>query len=241
MTKVSGNDLILRAKQRAALESASEAFPDSECLQLANASISKWWDLVRLTTWGGQYSRKTQSITLDPNVPFYALADDFAALLSVDVFITTGESPVVASAKPYQEEQRNAFKFWPTIANQRAPVFYQLQTQYDANGNPVRGINFIPNPSPAGQVGVNYVRIAPSLVTGDDEIDTINGWEEWIVCDMAIKMLTKDGQWDAIREIRAQRAEEEDRIKQAAPAADTTMPEITHDVEGNGFPYPWGI
>lgn len=242
MPTVTAADLILGARQRANLEGALSFIPDSEALSYANKSIAKWYDLVRLTTWGGQYFRASTTINLVQGQSYYGPTDgfpaDFAHLISLDVFVTAGapNSSNVMCGIPYQEEQRNMFRWWPTVAGFMGPLYFQLQGRAG-----VMGINFIPVPSPVSQVTINYAPVAPVLLTTDDELVTINSWEEWIILDVAIKMLVKDAQWDAVNALRADKSEETARIKQAAPAANMTGPELVHDVEStNRSRFPWG-
>lgn len=235
---VAASAMILSARQRSNLQGATRFIPDAEALDYLNGSISHWYDMVRLTTWGGQFYRSQKTITLVQGKTFYGVSDgfpsDLASLLSVDGFVTSGSSPVTISIMRYQEEQRNTFKLWPSVSITQSPVYCQLQGD---------GIAFLPVPFAGSSVGINYVPTAPQLISTNDTLETWNGWHEWLILDVAIKMLTKDGQTDIIPALMAQRAEQEQRIKQAVPARDITGPEIVHDVEGYGGSSPgtrWG-
>lgn len=243
MPTVTAADLILEARRRANLEGALGFIPDSEALGYTNKSIAAWYDLVRLTTWGGQYFRKSVVLDLVQGQSYYGPDDgfpaDFAHLISLDVFVTAGapNASNVLNGVSYQEEQRNMFRWWPTVAGFMGPLYFQLQGREG-----VMGINFIPVPSPVSQVQINYAPNAPVLLTVDDELTTINSWEEWIILDVAIKMLRKDRDLEMAAALRSDQATETARIKQAAPAANMSAPETVHDIEGSNAMsrYPWG-
>src|SRR5262249_39960212 len=144
----------------------------------------------------------------------YALPADFLSLISVDVFITSG-SPVLA-AIAYQEEQRNLFRDYPVSFGWgfSHPVYYQLQGPK---------ISFIPIPLGTYNVALNYVPTAPLLSDPDDSIDSVNGWEEFIVIDAAIKCLIKAGEDDLIPTLERRLAAQRERIRAMAPRRDQHM------------------
>ena len=115
------------------------------------------------------------------------------------------------TAYPYQEEQRNAYRFFPLGWTYAQPLFYQLQ-----GGT----INFIPAPQSVTAVTLNYTPVAPQLAGDGSTIDDINGWAEWMVLDAAIKALTKDGQLDIIPLLQQERQMQRQRIEGAAATRD---------------------
>ena len=219
---VSLQTLQTRVLQRANLEGAFALISTTELNDMINASLARWYDIVRLTTFGGQMYRSQQSITILNNQSLYALATDFLALLSVDIFPAGLGANQAFMAQPYQEEQHNMFRnvgVWAV----GYPLLYQLQGT---------SINFIPTPLASTAVQVNYVPVAPVLVNITDTFDSVNAWDEWIVLDAAMKALTKDGQTDIVSLLRAERAEWEAAIRAAVPSRDQTGVERVHEVEG---------
>ncbi len=214
-----------RALQRSNLEGRRRFISQSELTGLVNGSVAKWVDEVRATTWNGSYKRSSDPITTANGVQTYDLADDFLTLISVDVSIAGG-APVI-TARPYQEEERNAFRSLPMSYGWGAdqPIFYQLQET---------SISFMPVPQGAYAVNVNYIPTAPVLALPDDEIDSINGWEEFIVLDVAIKCLMKSGGNDQIPILAQRLAEEGQRIRAMAPRRDQQAAERVHVVENAG-------
>ena len=214
--------LLARVRQRSNLEGTGVGgfLPDSELIDYVNASIASWYDLVRGSTWGGQYFRGTWNLTTAPNVSSYALPVNCASVISVDGQLAPSLTPI--SCLAYQEEQRNWFRLlqlYGWFVNQA--VWYQLQ-----GGN----INFAPVPQSAFAITINYVPTAPVLSQfQNDTLDSINGWDEWIVLDAAIKCLVKDGQLDIIQELKAERELERARIAAMAPQRDLNQSEGVHE------------
>jgi hypothetical protein len=219
------SDLQARVLQRANLEGAAGFIPPAELTDYINGSIADWSDEVRGTTWGGTYSRSSYAFTTASNTAAYPLPADFLSLLSVDINIAG--SPVI-SAIAYQEEQRNAFKNYPVFFGWgfSHPIYYQLQ-----GGN----ISFIPTPLGAYNVTLNYVPTAPVLTDPDDAIDSINGWEEFIVLDAAIKCLIKSGQPSLIPTLEDRLTKQRERIRAMAARRDQATAEHVHVVANAGF------
>jgi hypothetical protein len=215
--------LCERVLQRGNLEGASAFIKPFELVDLVNGSIAEWVDEVRGTTWNGTYSRSSQRIATTNGTQRYALAGDFLSLLSVDISIAGG-APVI-SARAYQEEQRNAFR--STILGAWGlsnPIYYQVQGT---------DISFIPVPQGAYAVTINYVPTSPVLADPSDTIDSINGWEEFIVLDAAIKCLIKAGEAETVPILSQRLEQQRQRIRAMAPRRDHQFAERVHVVENS--------
>jgi hypothetical protein len=218
-----------RVLQRSNLEGASAFIKPYELTDLINGSLAEWVDEVRATTWNGTYTRALHAITTSSGVASYPLPGDFLTLLSVDIAIGGG---IVSSAHPYQEEQRNAFRNMPLAAGWgfSAPIYYQIQGT---------DISFIPAPQGAYSVTVNYVPTAPVLSDPNDTIDSINGWEEFIVLDAAIKCLLKAGEAETIPSLTQRLEQQRHRIRSMAPRRDQYGAERVHVIENAGSDWDW--
>ena len=226
MYQVTVRTIRTRARQKANLEGASQFITDPEWVDMISVSYAEFYDLVRETSFGGQYYRKAYALPggTAANVSLYALPLDFVDLISVDLFLmTTGTQAI--NVWPYQEEERNRYRWLPYGNVGVAPFKYQLQGP---------NISFIPTPQGSTPVTLNYVPIAATLTSDDDAIDSINGWEEWIVLDVAIKALVKDGQMDMIGALEQQKANQAARIASMAPRRDQYANETVHDVVSYG-------
>lgn len=215
-----------RTLQRANLEGADDFITPQELTDLINGSIALWVDEVRGTTWNGTYNRSSYTFSTTNNTQTYDLPSDFLSLISVDVYITPG-SPVV-TAVAYQEEQRNLFKNNPVMFGWgfAHPVYYQLQG---------KKISFIPIPLGSYQVQLNYVPTAPTLSAPKDSIDSINGWDEFIVLDAAIKCLIKDGDMEMVPILEQRLAQQRERIRAMAARRDQQTAEHVHVIANRGF------
>lgn len=219
-----------RVLQRANLEGASAFIKPYELTDLINGSIAEWCDEVRGTTWNGTYTRSDYTFDTERDTQAYDLPFDFLSLISVDVFIAPN-SPVI-TAQPYQEEQRNAFRNLPLMYawGFARPIYYQVQGT---------NISFIPVPQGAYQVTVNYVPVAPQLEDPADTIDCINGWEEFIVLDAAIKCLTKAGELETIPVLERALEKQRQRIRAMAPRRDQQGAERVHVVQNTNDGWGW--
>ncbi|WP_146644938.1 hypothetical protein [Labilithrix luteola] len=223
-------DLKARALQRANLEGATQFITSDELTDIVNGSIAEWCDEVRQTTWNGTYSRSSYSFTTSGNQKTYALPADFLSMISVDLFATFGAAPVAIYA--FQEEQRNRFNAGPfsTGFGFSCPAYYQIQGQ---------NIALIPLPAGAYQVTLNYVPTAPRLTDPDDTLDSINGWEEFIVLDAAIKCLIKAGEHETIQLLEGRLSAQRERIRAMASRRDQQTAEQVHVIANRDFFYEW--
>lgn len=75
---------------------------------------------------------------------------------------------------------------------------------------------------------IGYIPSMPALVADGDTFDGINGWEEYIVIDAAIKAGIKEEQ--DVTDLGAQKMAILDRIKRSAPNRDAGSPLMMTDV-----------
>lgn len=215
-----------RVLQRANLEGGSPFIKPYELTDLINGSVAEWVDEVRGTTWNGSYTRSSYSFTSVGQQRLYALPQDFLSLISVDISIAGG-SPVI-TARAYQEEQRNAFLSFPLLGGWglNQPIWYQVQGP---------NISFIPTPQGPYTIILNYTPTAPVLAASDDSIDSVNGWEEFIVLDAAIKCLIKAGENETIPVLTQRLESQRQRIRSMAPRRDQQTAERVHVIENAGI------
>lgn len=231
-TQVLLSTMIQRVRQRADLEignatTSVQAFPDSEVIDAINVALYAWWDLVRLTTFAGQYDRAPWPFTTALSQSLYPMPPNCASIISVDAQIAGANYTI--NAMGFQEEQRNMF----TGTFGWAPGFWNVWYQIQGSN-----IKLIPPPPSGYSIQINYVPTAPQLSAPDDYFNSQNGWEEWVVLKAAIKLLLKDGQTDMIAALRVELADETTRIEAAAAMADMNSTEGVHegqDTSNNGY------
>jgi hypothetical protein len=88
---------------------------------------------------------------------------------------------------------------------------------------------FHPTPNALYNLLIWYLPTAPELVDDDDTFDGVNGWEDWVVLDAAIKAMTKQRR-DASG-LRMERAAIEADLETLAGEIDEGQPGKVVDVE----------
>jgi len=219
---VSLQQIKIRALQRANLEGSGAFLPERELTDMVNTVIAEWYDIIRLTTFGGQYYRSDYSFNTVNGGQSYPLPIDFLSLISGDVYISTTWKVCM---KAFQEEDRNSLTGPALIVGWFGPqVWYQLQGQF---------IKFLTSPTAAYQVTLNYVPVAPVLANAGDTIDSINSFDEFIVIKTAIKACIKAGMFDTVNALRVDLEDQRQRLLGAVGERDTGIAETVHDLQGN--------
>ncbi len=178
-SSVTLGSLKLQARERADMVN-SKFIDDAELTRFINGSIKELYDW--LVNAGEFYYIATQTINITSGADSYPLASDFYKLLGVDLVVDTLGNGV--TLKPFQFEQRNSYLFTPTWN-----VVGLSYLRYMLQGN---NIKFVPVPSGANECKLFYAPAFQNLTTDSATFDGINGWEEFVVLDAAIKMLAKE-------------------------------------------------
>jgi hypothetical protein len=122
--------------------------------------------------------------------------------------------------RPFQFEQRNAYLFTPTWN-----VVGLSYLRYMVQGS---NMKFVPQPSGVQTIRVWYAPQAADLSSDSDTFQGINGWEEYIIVDVCIKMLTKEESDPSI--FAAQKAALIQRIEEMKVMRDIGTPGKIGDV-----------
>jgi len=158
----------------------SNFISDSELNRYINSSIKDLYD--RLINAGEYYYVSSADISVVGGTATYSLPNDFYKLLGVDLVIDSNGNAV--TLRPFQFEQRNSYLFTPTWN-----VVGLSYLRYMLQGS---NIKFVPVPSGATTVRLWYSPAFADLVSDSDSFDGINGWEEYVILDAAIKMMIKE-------------------------------------------------
>lgn len=226
-------DITLRAQQRA--DMVSGAFISStEWTSMVNASASQLWDKL-VEAYGSDFEvASSYSITTDGTNDAYTLPTDFYRLLGVDLQIT-GSSYITLWKFNFADRNRYTLPNIQTLWG-RTNVKYRLR-----GGS----IWFIPLPAASTVLRLWYAPRFTPLSASSDVFDGINGWEEWIVNDVAIKAKVKEE--SPIDDILKLQASQEERLSHVMENRDAGAPPTTVDVYGmNGGGYggngeDWGL
>lgn len=167
------------ARERADMVN-SKFISDDELARYINASVKDLYD--KLINAGEFYFFSSADISIVANTSAYNLPSDFYKILGVDLLVDTNGNAV--TLKPFQFEQRNSFLFTPTWN-----VVGLSYMRYMIQGNQLK---FVPMPSGSATVRIYYAPVFADLVSDATTFDGVNGWEEYVILDSAIKMLTKE-------------------------------------------------
>jgi hypothetical protein len=213
MAAVTLATLRTRARQRA--DMANTAFvSDSELTTLVNESADELHDLL-VSKLGDDYFTKVGAFSTVANVETVSLPVDFLKLLGVE--LQSGSDWV--TLRRYMQTERNSFR--------SALVFPGNWPRYRLEAGLVRFL-----PAPAGVLNGRFIYI-PSrtqLSADGDTFEGFNGWETYIVVDVARKCLEKE-ESDASHLV-AEKAAVMARIEVAAANRDAGEPQKLVDTDG---------
>ena len=213
------DQLETEARQRADMESDDSFITSAEAFRMINQSIKELYDLL-IENQGHEYYITTQSISTVAGTSSYALNSAFYQLLGVDA--TVGST--VFTVRPFMFQERNAYSLgagWGGLE----PVYYRVEGS---------NIVFIPAPMAVHSVTVWYIPQFTDLTTGQT-FDGINGWEEYVVVDVAMKMLEKEE--SDTSHLMTRKALLTERIKALASRRDAGSPSRVVDVIGTNLVY----
>ncbi len=215
------SNLVLAVQQRANIENQNGFITPAELRGRINYACMDVYDRL-VAARAQEYFRAQQILNVVANTPLYGLAADAYQIISVDVVLGNNQT---LSAKPYMEFERNRFKYAPGW-NYTQPVYYRHQGT---------NINFIPTPSGAYVVDINYYpRFTPFVTdgTGDgNTFDGINGWEEAAIWRVVSEIKDKGEEdpsyaWSRYQDMCA-------RIDGLAAMRDAGTAERVHDVHSS--------
>lgn len=180
MRKTTLGVLKQKSRQRADMEN-SQFISDSELVGLINDSITELYDIL-ITTFEDYYL-KDEIISVVHGQDEYALPDDFYKLAGVDLRITDSE---FLTLKPFQFTERNTYNNSVIYASSQDA---NVRSRYRLIGDVIK---FIPAPSAGKDIKLWYHPSFVDLVDDADEFNGINGYEELVILDVAMKMLQKE-------------------------------------------------
>ena len=204
-----------RARRRADMED-NPFISEPELTQYVNDSIAELHDIL-VTTYGEDYYTEDYSFYTTSGTDRYALPDAFYKLSGVDVQLN-GSS--YTTLQKFNFRDRNRYENVGAWTLQGAGGI-----RYRIVGNE---LVFASTPTSALAVRVWYTPVATALVDDSDSFDGINGYEEYVVIDAAIKMLQKEESDISI--LYRQKQDMLKRIESAAANRDSGEPETIGDV-----------
>ena len=154
---------------------------DDELISYINKSGAELYDLL-IGAYGNDYYLKESEFKVQHGVSDYDLPEDFYKLLGVDFQITAQRK---LTLKPYMFNERNRYQegaYWSAVIGISGPRYHLQNNQ----------IKFRPTPDGAYTLVLHYIPCFADLENDEDVLNGVNGWEEYIILDAAIKMLMKE-------------------------------------------------
>lgn len=211
-------------RQRADIEAATTAFPDTELTRYINQSIARLHRKVHREFPGLIVTSTT--ITTASGTETYALPAGFYALVGRPEVDLGGPNP--QQMKRWEWSERTSY-LYTTGWSWNWPVAYRLHG--------ADTISFLPVPAGVHSVTVYYSPIPTDLSGDSDTYDGRSGWEEWVILDAAIKVATKEEQDTS--DLRAERAEHWDEIAKDLAMVDRGGPPRVQDVQSGYAEWGW--
>ena len=208
--------LRTRARQRANMEN-SNFIRDTEMLALINASYAELYDIM-VTKYEDYYITGPTSFSISSGNT-YSLPSDFYKLRGVDYL----QGTQYVTIYPINWNNRNRLN---RAVNRRTS--YQLNPSYRIVGST---LYIYPSDDALGDYQLWYIPSFTPLADDSDLIDgsiARNGWEEYVVVDVARKMLQKEE--SDTRELIREKERLLVHIEGAAAERDVDQPESVTDV-----------
>jgi len=161
-------------------EENSEFIADDDLVRIINLSAAELWDKL-VSAYDEDYYQKTASISVVANKDAYALPADFFKLVGVDVNLNPSGTEKYSLQK-YNWNDRNRHHTSISSVVNGGIFAYRLISN---------NIKLIPMPTSAKTIQLSYIPTSKKLTLDIDFIDGINGWEEYIIYDCSIRIMTK--------------------------------------------------
>jgi hypothetical protein len=218
------DQIKLQARQRADMEN-QPLIGEDELTNYVNNSIAELYDLL-CEAYGSDYYVTTIEGQILANVMSYPLPDDFYELKGVDLRI---ENNAWQTIERYNFNERNRY---PDGAVWN--LFGYTNIRYRIVGN---NIQFTPTPDSNYDYRLHYVPLPTKLVNGTDTLDDLNAYSEYVIVDVAIKMLTKEESDASI--FLAQKEALKKRIVDKAANRDASIADTVNDIYAQNDYWYW--
>lgn len=170
--------LISSSKDRANMEK-STLITDAQWKEYVNKSKDSLYDML-ISAYSDEYYVTTYTFNTVVGTTSYALPATFYKLISCS--LKSGDDYLRLKKFSYQDRNRNSYL--PYRSN-----LFKFRYEYRVSGD---NIVLDPVPSANDTIELIYIPKAVNLVNDNDVLEGFNGWEEYIILDVAIKALRKE-------------------------------------------------
>jgi len=198
-------------------EETSAFISDAELIDYIDSAFSEFYDTITMLY--EQYNLTYATIVTAADTQIYNLPANFYKLMGVDAELSSGKK---LSLNRVEWADRN--NSGDEVANLTSAG---TNLEYNILGNTI-----MLNPAPAAgiKVIVWYTPIAPKLHSKSQIIDGINGWEEMIVLEAAIRVFEKQ-EMDTASFLRQKKIVME-RMQEVGQNRDAGTPRKVSDARG---------
>ena len=210
----------------------SNFFTDAELNSYISGSYKELYDILIQKFGDDYYVATPHTFTTDGTNDTYSLPDDFYKLLGVDCqYNGSSQGLGWVTLRQFMFAERNAY----TLPNYQA--FYGITNLRYRLRDDKLWLTPIPK---AGQAMRMFYIPRPSTLSADaDLVDGVAGWEEYIICDAAIKCMVKEESDPSA--FAAQKIALIQRIESAAENRNAGAPKTVSDIHQSFWPYGgWG-
>lgn len=215
-------EIKTQCRQRADMEN-SEFVSDSELLTYINNSIAELHDLL-IGAYNEDYYMLEYEFTSAPDTRKYDLPEGFYKLRGVDIRIN-GDS--WSTVKRFNFNRRNDDEDGFTVRRFLTPYL-----TYRLIGNQIL-LSRVPDAS--SEFRLWYYPNAQRLVDDADVYNDFNGYIEYVIIDVAIKMMQKEE--SDVRVLAAQKQAMKERIEEMAKNRDANEPDSVTDIYSENVDY----
>lgn len=207
------SDFITRVRERADME-GSEFVTDTELTTYINASIQELYDIL-VSSFQDYYLNESGITTLNSGQSTISLPADFYKLRGVDRQVDNSNWQTITPFSFTERNDRTNTATYVGYYSNDSGIRYRLQ------GSQIR---LTPQDNCAGNYRLWYIPKVTLLSSNSDSFDGINGWEEYVIVDCAIKCLQKEE--SDVSVLLSQKQALIQRIRGMANNRDSGAPEV---------------
>lgn len=188
---------------------------DTEIISYLDRSYRDLYNLI--VTSHDDYFVTSGNISITTATDTYSLASDFYKLLGVDINRGTGN---IFTLRPFSFNERNRGQ---NVASRLSSSEIYRYILYQSS------LKFIPFPTQADTAVVWYVPVPTAITLSSQSIDGVNGWDEYVSTDAAIKCVAKEESDTSA--LMAHKAELKADIVSNLAGRDEGMPRSVQDLD----------
>lgn len=209
------SELKTQSRHRADMEN-SEFVSDSELTSYINSSVSELHDILT-QAYSSDYNIDLYEFTTTNDQEDYDLPSDFYKVRGVDAQLNGSDWFTLTTFNFNERNRFEKFGAWSLLGI--------ASVRYRVVGDKLR---FSTIPDKQTSLRLWYVPVATELVDNTDTLNNYNGYHEYIIVDVAIKMLMKEE--SDVTMLSQKKMELKRRIEEAANNRDVGSSESVQDV-----------